>query len=196
MSAIYVYYEGDPELKAGYAAFFQAVREAAQRLRIPFRLVAGQGRVVRDFMIALRANGDAFNVLLLDAERADDGTLRAELEGRGDWQPPRGVIVSPEQVHFMVQCMESWFLADLDALEAYYGQGFHRGSFPANQLIEAVPKQDVFRALKNATHNTQKKEYHKTRHAPELLARIRPAEVRARSPHCDRLFDVLLAHLA
>ena len=38
---------------------------------------------------------------------------------------------------------------------------------------------------------TQKGKYHKTMHAPDLLARIDAAKVRAAAPACDRLFNVL-----
>ena len=92
----------------------------------------------------------------------------------------------------MVQLMEAWFLADRDALRAYYGQGFHENRLkgdPAN--VEQVTKDDVLNGLKRATEDTQKGKYHKVRHGRDLLARVDPDRVRKAAPHCDRLFREL-----
>lgn len=57
--------------------------------------------------------------------------------------------------------------------------------------MEEIGKKELLKALGSATHKTRKGKYHKTRHAPELLERIRPDVVRKRAPHCERLFDVV-----
>lgn len=87
--------------------------------------------------------------------------------------------------------MESWFLADLEVLTAYYGQRFLVGSLPRQPNIESILKQDVFRALQHASRNTQKGEYHKTRHGFDLLELIDPKRVRAASSHAERFLAVL-----
>ncbi len=92
----------------------------------------------------------------------------------------------------MVQVMESWFLADRRVLADYYGQGFTAGSLPGQPNIELISKQDVFRALKQASKNTKTKgEYHKTKHGFDLLELIDPNLVRAASGHAERLVIVL-----
>ena len=91
----------------------------------------------------------------------------------------------------MVQVMESWFLADKDALSKYYGQGFLSNSIPGQPNIELIPKQRVFDALEHATRPTQKREYDKTRHGFDLLELIDPALVGAASTHARNLFLVL-----
>ena len=96
----------------------------------------------------------------------------------------------------MVQCMESWFLADVELLAEYYEQGFRRNSIPFNREIEQAPKRDVARGLRNATRRTQKGEYHKTRQSFEILSRLDPAKVRERSPHAGRLCRVLIEKVA
>ena len=51
-----------------------------------------------------------------------------------------------EQCHLMVQVMDvEWFLADRDALESYYGQGFLEAVrfLKLNPNVEQVSKQDV-----------------------------------------------------
>lgn len=91
----------------------------------------------------------------------------------------------------MVQMMEAWFLADSEALGAYYGQRFGAKALPGRENVEQIPKADVERFLKEATKKTQKGEYHKIRHGSELLARIDPDKVRKRAPHCERLLAML-----
>jgi hypothetical protein len=57
----------------------------------------------------------------------------------------------------MVQCLESWFLADKAALEKYYGRQFMNDNLPGNPNIEEIPKQDVVDGLKAATRGTDKR---------------------------------------
>jgi hypothetical protein len=42
--------------------------------------------------------------------------------------------------------------------------------------------------LEAATRKTSQGEYHKTRHAFKLLEILTPETVRAKAPHCERLF--------
>jgi hypothetical protein len=92
--------------------------------------------------------------------------------------------------------MESWFLADVEILREYYGPEFASDRLPAHPNVEDAPKTDVERGLKEATRRTRKGQYHKTAHAPDILAKLRPDLVRKRAPNCNRLFDTLLARLA
>ena len=87
----------------------------------------------------------------------------------------------------MVEVMESWFLADPDTLESFYGQGFRRNALPANPNIEGVFKQDVFNGLGQATRDTKKSSYNKGAHSFDILAELDPAKVRGASPHAERL---------
>ncbi len=87
--------------------------------------------------------------------------------------------------------MESWFLADADAVESYYGRGFRRQALPQNPNVEQVPTQDVLRGLGGATRRTPKGRYSKGKHAFELLERIDPAKVRAASPYADRFIGAI-----
>ena len=63
--------------------------------------------------------------LLVDAEGPVSAIGSWEYLQQSDgWSRPRGA--TDDQCHLMVQVMESWFLADPDALQAYFGQGFRR----------------------------------------------------------------------
>ena len=92
----------------------------------------------------------------------------------------------------MVQTMETWIVADPEALGAYYEQGFQRDALPRHQNLEEVGKDDIAEALDRATQGSEKGKYHKIHHARALLQCIDPARVRRRCPHCDRLFETLL----
>jgi hypothetical protein len=61
-----------------------------------------------------------------------------------------------------------------------------------HRISKNVAKEDVAKALKEATCNTQKGPYHKIRHASDLLKRIDRTKVQQRCRHCACLFDTLL----
>jgi hypothetical protein len=96
----------------------------------------------------------------------------------------------------MVQIMETWFLADREALATYYGNGFHAASLPGNPRVEEIPKEDVLRSLREASRHTQKGPYHKTKHTAHILRKTNPDKVQAAAPHCRRMFNELSRRLA
>jgi hypothetical protein len=185
--------EGHSRLHSGFQNFLAGIREAARSRGVGWTLSMAQGRAVRDFMKGLRTHPNAFHVLLIDSDGPPDDQLRENLHRRADWSPPRGSTVSEEQEQWMVQVMESWFLADRDALRAYYRRRLHESALPPERSdVEEIPKRDVIDGLKRATDGG----YHKTAHAPAILERLNPEKVRERAPNCNRLFDTLLARLA
>ena len=70
----------------------------------------------------------------------------------------------------MVQCMESWFLADVSTLESFFGAGFRAASLAKRDDIENVIKQDVLSSLESASRSSRKGTYHKGRHSFDILA--------------------------
>ncbi len=91
----------------------------------------------------------------------------------------------------MVQTMEAWFMADIDALRQYYAQKFQESAIPKNPNVEEIEKARLESALEAATRNTSKGEYHKTRHASQVLGRLNVDRIRNAAPNCDRLFTTL-----
>ncbi len=91
----------------------------------------------------------------------------------------------------MVQTMESWFVADIDALDRFYGHGFHRNRLPGNPGVEEIDRHTLASNLRDATRGTSKGEYHKIQHARSLLEMVDVNKVRRAAPHCRRLFEVL-----
>ena len=92
----------------------------------------------------------------------------------------------------MIQTMETWIVADTEALADYYGQNFRKSALPSTNDLEAISKTEIASALKRATQATQKEEYHKIRHASDLLKQIDSSKVRDRCPSCEKLFDDMI----
>jgi hypothetical protein len=197
---IYVEGGGDANSKArlriAFGRFFGALQDAAREKRMGWRVIACGSRsdTFTNFRIDLPKHPDALMLLLVDAEGPLVGSPGEHILREGAARDLAGL--SNEQVHLMVEAMEAWIAADAAALKRYYGQGFQSSALPRARNIETVAKQQLFTALETATRGTQKSRYHKTHHAPELIETLAPATVRARAPHCDRLFVMLESSLA
>lgn len=109
--------------------------------------------------------------------------------GDGCWNKPANA--EEPDCHLLVQAMEAWFLADRDTLMSYFGRDFKENKLPAvENPIESIAKQEVYRALKAATHGcVQKGQYDKGTNSFEILALIDPAKVQAQSPWARRFVD-------
>lgn len=191
---IRIYFEGNPQLKRGFAGFLSGLREKASAARIGWELVASGSRneALKDFKIALRNHKNDIIALLVDAE----GLVLSDSPWEHLASLPDAALRKPKgakdkHAHLMVQVMESWFLADKEALKAYYGQGFHAGCLPDTSNIEDVPKDAVLSSLNKAVADTKKGEYLKTRHAADLLGQINPTKVRRGSKYCECLFRTI-----
>ena len=135
---------------------------------------------------------DEVAMLLVDAEGpVTSADSWQHLQSRDNWHRPPNA--SNDQCHLMVQVMESWFLADRQALEDYYPQGFRPNTLPGNPNIEQIPKQDVLNGLKDASRATRKGTYDKGKHSFDILAALEPDKVKAASPHAKRFIQAMLA---
>jgi hypothetical protein len=177
------------------AEFLSPLREAARAKEWGWRLVpcGGRNSAFEGFRNAVENGNDTIVALLVDAEAPVNGSARAHLQARDGWVLS---FASDDVVHLMVQTMEAWIVADPEALAAYYGKNFQKSALPQTQDLETVAKDDVARALEAATRRTQKRAYHKIRHASDLLKLIDREKVQKRCPHCARLFDTLLNLMA
>jgi hypothetical protein len=199
MKELRIYCEGggdgpvtkDP-FRRGMGAFLKPLIESVREQRIRFELIVCGGRQTAydDFKTALRLYPDAFNVLLVDAEAhiTEAHAPWQHLKARDGWD---ALSCSNEQCFLMVQAMEAWLMADLDALKKFYGQGFNANVLPKNPQVELIAKDQLEPALIKASGKTQKGEYKKIGHGAKLLALIDRDKVRKASPHCDRLFTTL-----
>ena len=206
MSGVTIYIEGGGDgketkaaLRRGMDEFLRKLKDVARARRWQWQLVlcGGRQRTYETFDNARgHAGEDEIIVLLVDAEAPVTAPTPVEhLRTRrgGGWDLSG---VDKDQVHLMVQTMETWIVADPDALAVYYGQGFRANALPSRRNLEEEDKTEVASALRRATERTRKGDYHKIDHAADLLALIDPAKARRRCRHCERLFATLGAAVA
>ena len=159
-----------------------------------FRLIsAGSGSAAYDrFHVAIAANKNVWNILLTDSEGPDTGALSESLCRKYGWDRDH-----QDSIFWMVEMMESWFHADKDKLEEFYGQGFRKNALKPNPKVEEISKTDLENGLKTATKDTNKGDYfdNKTSHGPKLLSVVSPEKVQNAAPNCKRLFAAVVAKL-
>jgi hypothetical protein len=113
---------------------------------------------------------------------------------KGDmWIKPKSA--TSNDCHLMVPCMESLYLADVNSLVLFFGQGFKANALPQNPNIESIGKVELFKALSNATrgcHNKAKRLYSKGAHSPVLISMIDSRKVAHNMPWMKRFFNELL----
>ncbi|MDI1446741.1 DUF4276 family protein [Polyangium sp. 6x1] len=181
---------GQRQLRNGFLELFE--REIAPR-SLTVVACGGRNAAYKDFRLALTHHPEALCLLLVDSEEsiAMGVSAWAHVQQRKEDQWSKPPAATDDHLHFMVQAMEAWLLADPQALARYYGKDFQPSALPARQNIENIPKQDLKSILKHASRNTKKAGYDET-HGFALIGLIDPAKVRAASPWAARFFDHLL----
>jgi hypothetical protein len=191
-------------LRAGFVHLFKELYDLAKSKGIQIRsIMSGSRRNACDnFLMSVKSYPDAFNVLLVDSESpvSDTHTPWEHLRSRKEDQP--WILATQghddDCCHLMVQTMEAWFIADIDALNKFYNGGFKEDYLRqrlGNQSVEKVLKYNLNKWLTSATNKTSKGKYHKTRHAPKLLELLDVDKVRKASPSCDRLFTTIITKI-
>jgi len=198
---IVIYFEGGGNsaeskatLRLGMSTFLKPLVEAARQKRCRWSIVCcgGRDQAYDAFLDALQNESEKFNVLLVDSEAPVAALPRAHLLQRDAWNLNDA---QEDQVHLMAQCMETWLVADPEALAEHYNQGFNANALPNRINLEEEPKVQIYAALENATRQTQKGSYGKIKHASELLKRVSQQKAKNRCAHCNRLFTTLAAKI-
>ena len=192
-----LYVEGGGDGRSLRGRFREGWREFLRSAGVDggVKIVRGGGReqTYRRFTTAVASTvSGSVTLLLVDSEGpvAARHTVWQHLAARDRWKRPSGT--NDDQAFLMVQVMETWFLADRDALRAYFGDGFRENAIRAWPDLEGVPKATVFDALERATEPCRRS-YDKGRVSFELLARIDPERVEAACPHARAFLDRLRA---
>lgn len=186
--------DGKAALRRGFDRLFQPHVEQARRSGIRWKTVLCGSRndTFDAYQHAIDHAPNSLVVLLVDAESATTSSTpqgrAAHLAAQDHWDLRR---VDPSTVHLMTQCMETWLVADADALASYYGRDFRPQALPKRVQLDAEPKASVYRALATATKDTQKGPYGKITHASDLLARIRADVVATRCTSFRQLTEFL-----
>lgn len=180
------------ECRKGFSKFLE---KAGLKGRMP-RIVASGSRqnAFKDFVIACK-NGEPA-MLLIDSESAvsaENSVIGSEqpwLHLAGDqWEKPN--IATDNQCHLMVECMESWLLADRRSLALFFGNGFNESALPSTtRSVESVSKQQLYESLAQATRNC-KASYSKGNNSFKILAILDANVVMAASPWAKRFVDEL-----
>ena len=198
MVGLYLYVEGGGDSKLLHSECRRGFREFLLKVglngRLP-RIVAcgGRQRAYDAFCTALRqATHDA--MLLVDSEEpvtSQSPWTHLSQRHADQWPMPSGA--GDDDCHLMVQCMETWFLADRWTIIAFFGAGFDAGQLPAEENpLEAVAKADVYSALQRATRRCKTKAgYRKGEHSFQLLARIDAQKVVTASGWAQRFIRTL-----
>ena len=139
---------------------------------------------------AAERSADVVSLLLVDSEDPVEAghSVWQHLQARDGWNKPAGA--GEDDAFLMVQVMETWFLADRDALRKSFGSRFAENALGQWADLEDVPKLTVLGALRNATERCPKL-YAKGRVSFELLAQVDPARVEASCPHAKALLTRL-----
>jgi len=185
---------GKTEIRRGFGEFLSQLRDHARSQRIRWSVFACGSRrdAFDDFRTAIRTNPNVFNVLLVDSDGPVSDAPWRHLQNTVGWQKPEA---DDDQCQLMVQVMEAWLVADVEALKHFYGQDFRETAIPRQQNVEQIEKTDLERALDNATRHTKKGRYHKIKHGAKLLAKVDPAIVREKAQHCKQLFTTLTSRM-
>lgn len=175
-------------------------REAWQRFFLRAGLAGRMPKVVRGggrsqtfemFRTAL-ANPRRGEVplLLLDSEGpiTPGHSVWAHLKSLDDWSRPAGA--GDDQAFLMVQIMETWLVADREALRRYFGSGFRADALKAWSRLESVAKATVLKALERASAGCATR-YSKGRVSFDLLGLVDPTLVMSACPHALALIQRL-----
>jgi hypothetical protein len=176
-----LYLEGGGESKYLHARCREGFRKLlekcgySQQKRMP-RLVAcgSRGSALDDFAAAHMTSTAKYVGLLLDSEDpvADIERTWAHIKARDNREKPQDA--HDEQVLFMTTCMETWLVADHDALSKHYGSQLQISALPALHDLEKKSRHKVQDKLAHATRNTSKP-FAKGQRSFDLLGELNPS---------------------
>ena len=177
------------QFREGWASFFKA---AGLQGRMP-RVMRGGSRqqtFQRFATDATNRRAGIIPLLLVDSEAPIEAGRSAweHLYSRDGWRKPAGA--SDDDAFLMVQVMETWFLADRDALRRYFGPRLEEGALEHWPDLEDVPKATVLNALRRATAGCSKS-YSKGKVSFQLLARLDPSLIEAACSYAKVLLERL-----
>jgi hypothetical protein len=195
MVKLYVEGAGQTDLarsqcREAFSTFFEAAGLAGKR---PRTVPCGGRQAAFDAFqagIAGPRNGELV-LLLVDSEGPvqPNHSNWDHLKARDNWDRPTGA--TDDQAFLMVQVMETWFLADRAMLRAYFGAAVRVNHLAAWPDLEAVPKDDVLRALDMASAACGARRYAKGRTSFVMLEKLDAQKVRAACPHARQLLERL-----
>jgi len=163
--------------------FGRLVRQASLR-RMPRIIMCNDTNgAIRLFRLEAAKPNSAFQQILLLVD------LDGPADTREAWLNEKDLTAYGEQVFFMVQKMEAWFLAQPAVVHDFYGPKLTHTLPPTAAALVPHPDQ----VLERCTTDTRKGRYHKIRHGAQLLPLLKLADLQSTFPDVARLMTTLTA---
>lgn len=156
------------------------------------RLVACGGRdsAFDDFKIAHanKSNSDYVAMLIDSEDPLKDLDAWEHLKIRDGWDKPLGS--ENDQVLFMTTCMETWIVADRDALTKHYRSELQISALPPLVDLESRYRQDIQDYLFHATRDCSNA-YKKGKSSFDVLEKLSPDKLELHLPSFVRVKQIL-----
>lgn len=124
-----------------------------------------------------KLDGDEYLLIDLDEEasKKEDQLEKLSLKTREN------------DIFFMIQEMEAWFLSQPQILDDYYGTNI------SSKIANINPKKikDPVKLLEQHTHKTKKGKYHKVKHGTGLLELLNPNQLSNDFEEFERMLNAL-----
>lgn len=128
--------------------------------------------------------------MLIDSENIlkDLNDTWNHLKERDGWDKPPGS--ENDQVLFMTTCMETWIIADRDALAKHYGGDLQESALPSLVKLESRSRQEIQDSLSHATRNCSNA-YKKGKRSFYVLENLSPDKLELHLPSFARVKHIL-----
>ncbi len=210
MVKVTIYVEGggnSKELQARCHEGFRKLIEKTKVARNPAIVACGsREQTFKKFRIAASTAGGELPLLLplllVDSEDpvkvTDENPDSAEswnhLKVRDKWDKPSGV--ANDQAQLMTTCMETWIIADQQALGSFFGQHLQTSALLPEQNLETRTRDEVQDKLVWATRGCGKdRSYAKGKRSFKVLEHLTPKTLKEHLPHFRRFVSTLERHL-
>ena len=197
VAEVTIHFEGHSNLRAGFHKLFESHVNHARQRRMRFKLIAGGSRTeaVKDFLRSCRSQPSNVNILLIDSEGPVPKTASAiqSLRAQNFWDG--GVACDDDQINFMVQAMEAWFIADSRALVEHFGRDFNINVLPSPQNAESLAPGNLTTAIREGLRHGGRRRYDKVTDGVKLLQLIDEVRVSQHCRHFNRLTDYLVREI-
>jgi len=156
------------------------------------RLVACGGRdsAFDDFKIAHvnKSNSDYVAMLIDSEDPLKYSDAWEHLKIRDGWDKP--LDSEDDQVLFMTTCMETWIVADQDALAKHYGDKLQESALPSLEDLESRSRHDIQERLSHATRDCSNA-YKKGKRSFAVLEKLSPDKLELHLPSFVRVKQIL-----
>jgi hypothetical protein len=202
---IYVEGGGDSkEQRARCREGFRKLIENASFIKRSPAIVAcgGRDKTYHRFKTATTVAGNDYPILLVDSEDPvkttdedpDSAAAWDHLKARDNWRQPASA--ANDQAQLMATCMETWIMADRDALSFIFKKCLQTSALLPLYNLEARTRDEVQDALHQATRTCGRdKTYEKGKRSFKILENLDPETLKKHLPHFRRFIATLDRHL-